>query len=102
MDRRIFGLETKYGVTCTYRGQRRLSPDEVARDVFRRVVSWGRSRFVFLRNVARVSGDVGPHPGGAALGCASLDDLVGQGRAGERIRAGLLIDAGKRLHADAE
>ena len=26
MDRRIFGLETEYGVTCTYRGQRRLSP----------------------------------------------------------------------------
>ena len=29
MERRIFGLETEYGVTCTYRGQRRLSPDEV-------------------------------------------------------------------------
>src|SRR2546428_1378375 len=37
MDRRIFGLETEYGVTCTYRGQRRLSPDEVARYLFRRV-----------------------------------------------------------------
>ena len=31
MDRRIFGLENEYGVTCTLRGQRRLSPDEVAR-----------------------------------------------------------------------
>ena len=31
MDRRIFGVETEYGVTCTLRGQRRLSPDEVAR-----------------------------------------------------------------------
>ena len=31
MDRRIFGLETEYGVTCTYRGQRRLSPEEGAR-----------------------------------------------------------------------
>jgi hypothetical protein len=30
MDRRIFGLEIEYGVTCTFRGQRRLSPDEVA------------------------------------------------------------------------
>ena len=26
MDRRIFGLENEYGVTCTFRGQRRLSP----------------------------------------------------------------------------
>ena len=31
MDKRIFGIETEYGVTCTLRGQRRLSPDEVAR-----------------------------------------------------------------------
>ena len=43
MERRIFGLENEYGVTCTLRGQRRLSPDEVARYLFRRVVSWGRS-----------------------------------------------------------
>ncbi len=37
MERRIFGLENEYGVTCTLRGQRRLSPDEVARYLFRRV-----------------------------------------------------------------
>src|SRR5262245_29592384 len=43
LDRRILGLENEYGVTCTFRGQRRLSPDEVARYLFRRVVSWGRS-----------------------------------------------------------
>ena len=42
VDRRIFGVENEYGVTCTLRGQRRLSPDEVARYLFRRVVSWGR------------------------------------------------------------
>ncbi len=44
VERRIFGLENEYGVTCTLRGQRRLSPDEVARYLFRRVVSWGRSQ----------------------------------------------------------
>ena len=53
MERRIFGLENEYGVTCTLRGQRRLSPDEVARYLFRRVVSWGRSSNVFLQNGAR-------------------------------------------------
>ena len=26
MQRRIFGIENEYGVTCTLRGQRRLSP----------------------------------------------------------------------------
>ncbi len=54
MDRRIFGVETQYGVTCAVRGQRRLSSDEVARYLFRRVVSWGRSSNVFLRNGARL------------------------------------------------
>ena len=62
MERRIFGLENEYGVTCTLRGQRRLSPDEVARYLFRRVVSWGRSSNVFLANGARLYLDVGSHP----------------------------------------
>jgi proteasome accessory factor A len=48
VQRRIFGIENEYGVTCTFHGQRRLSPDEVARYLFRRVVSWGRSSNVFL------------------------------------------------------
>ena len=62
MDRRIFGIETEYGVTCTFRGSGALSPDEVARYLFRRVVSWGRSSNVFLRNGARLYLDVGSHP----------------------------------------
>src|SRR6266508_1572906 len=98
MDRRIFGLETEYGVTCTYRGQRRLSPDEVARYLFRRVVSWGRSSNVFLRNGARLYLDVGSHPEYATPECDSVNDLVVHDRAGERILEGLLVDAEKRLH----
>ena len=43
VEHRIFGLESEFGVTFSYRGQRRLSPDEVARHLFRRVVHWGRS-----------------------------------------------------------
>src|SRR5581483_6713650 len=98
MDRRIFGLETEYGVTCTYRGQRRLSPDEVARYLFRRVVSWGRSSNVFLRNGARLYLDVGSHPEYATPECDSVTYLVVHDRAGERILEGLLVDAEKRLH----
>ena len=54
MQRRIFGIENEYGVTCTSAGQRRLSPDEVARYLFRKVVSWGRSSNVFLGNGSRL------------------------------------------------
>ena len=98
MDRRIFGIETEYGVTCTFHGQRRLSPDEVARYLFRRVVSWGRSSNVFLRNGARLYLDVGSHPEYATPECDDLIQLVTHDRAGERILEGLLIDAQRRLN----
>ena len=41
MERRIFGLENEYGITFTLRGERRLSPDEVAR-------YWPRGGAVFI------------------------------------------------------
>src|SRR5438046_6851539 len=100
MDRRIFGLETEYGVTCTYRGQRRLAPDEVARSLFRKVVSWGRSSNVFLRNGARLYLDVGSHPEYATPECDDVRQLVVHDRAGERILEGLMVDAERRLHEE--
>lgn len=97
MQRRIFGIETEYGVTCVLRGQRRLSPDEVARYLFRRVVSWGRSSNVFLENGARLYLDVGSHPEYATPECDSLYDVVAHDRAGERILEGLVESAERRL-----
>ncbi|MEI2641389.1 MAG: Pup--protein ligase [Candidatus Nanopelagicales bacterium] len=97
MSRRIFGIETEYGVTCTFQGQRRLSPDEVARYLFRRVVSWGRSSNVFLRNGSRLYLDVGSHPEYATAECDDLVQLVTHDKAGERILEGLQIDAEQRL-----
>jgi proteasome accessory factor A len=100
VDRRIFGVETEYGVTCTFNGQRRLSPDEVARYLFRRVVSWGRSSNVFLKNGARLYLDVGSHPEYATPECDSITDLVTHDKAGERILEGLLVDADRRLREE--
>src|SRR5213594_1643019 len=97
MQRRIFGIENEYGVTCTFHGHRRLSPDEVARYLFRRVVSWGRSSNVFLRNGARLYLDVGSHPEYATAECDNLAQLVTHDRAGERVLEDLLIDAEQRL-----
>ena len=98
VHKRIFGIENEYGVTCTFHGQRRLSPDEVARYLFRRVVSWGRSSNVFLRNGARLYLDVGSHPEYATPECDGLPSLVAHDKAGERILEGLVLDAEKRLH----
>ncbi|MEL6890684.1 MAG: Pup--protein ligase [Actinomycetota bacterium] len=97
MDRRIFGLENEYGVTCTLRGQRRLSPDEVARYLFRRVVSWGRSSNVFLQNGARLYLDVGSHPEYATPECDSIYDVVVHDKAGEQILEELVESAEQRL-----
>ncbi|MPZ74280.1 MAG: Pup--protein ligase, partial [Nitriliruptorales bacterium] len=100
MERRIFGIEVEYGVTCTFRGQRRLSPDEVARYLFRRVVSWGRSSNVFLENGARLYLDVGSHPEYATPECDSVRAVVTHDKAGERILEGLVEQAEQRLHEE--
>src|SRR5512145_1878413 len=97
MERRIFGLENEYGITVTLRGQRRLSPDEAARYLFRRVVSWGRSSNVFLANGARLYLDVGSHPEYATPECDSILDLVTHDKAGERVLEQLLVAASQQL-----
>ncbi|MEI2764441.1 MAG: Pup--protein ligase [Dermatophilaceae bacterium] len=100
MQRRIFGIETEYGVTCTQDGQRRLTPDEVSRYLFRKVVAWGRSSNVFLSNGSRLYLDVGSHPEYATPECDSVRDLVVHDKAGERILEGLAEDAQQRLREE--
>ena len=100
MERRIYGLENEYGVTCTLRGQRRLSPDEVSRYLFRKVVSWGRSSNVFLENGSRLYLDVGSHPEYATAECDSIYDVVVQDKAGERILENLVGSAEERLREE--
>jgi proteasome accessory factor A len=94
VDRRIFGLETGYGVTCTFRGGRRLSPDEVAGYLSGRVLQGG-SGSVLLRNGARLG--FGSRPEYATPECDKVLDLVAHDKAGERVLEDLLGDAGRRL-----
>ena len=96
-SRRIYGLENEYGIMCTLKGQRRLSPDEVARYLFRKVVTWGRSSNVFLPNGSRLYLDVGSHPEYATAECDLILDAVAQDRAGEYILNDLRIAAEERL-----
>ena len=97
MERRIYGIETEYGITCTLRGQRRLTPDEVARYLFRKVVTWGRSSNVFLENGARLYLDVGSHPEYATPECDSIYEAVVHDKAGERRIEDLTVSAEERL-----
>lgn len=97
MLRRIYGIETEYGVTYSLRGQRRLSPDEVSRFLFRKVVAWGRSSNVFLENGSRLYLDVGSHPEYATAECDQLTDVVAQDKAGEAILRELVSHAQAQL-----
>src|SRR5277367_3302757 len=100
VEKRIFGIENEYGVTFTLRGQRRLSPDEVARYLFRRVVSWGRSSNVFLENGARLYLDVGSHPEYATPECDDIAELVAHDKAGEWILSSLVEGAEARMREE--
>jgi len=100
VDRRIFGVETEYGVTCTVGGQPRLSPEEVTRYLLRRVVTWGRSSNVFLRNGARLYLNGAGHLEYATPECDNVVDLVAHDKAGEQILEGLAVDAGRRLRQE--
>ena len=97
MDRRIMGIETEFGVNATFRSASRLSPEEVARYLFRKVVAWGRSSNVFLVNGSRLYLDVGSHPEYATAECTDLLDLVAHDKAGELIVQDLADDAEQRL-----
>jgi len=97
VDKRILGLDSEYGVTCVFRGQPRLSPDEVARDLFRRVVSGDRSSDVLLRNGARLRLEVASHPEYATPECDNVLDLIAHDKAAERILEELGVGAQSRL-----
>jgi len=93
MKRRIFGLENEYGLTCTLNGQRRLSPDNVARYLFEKVIPGARNANVFLENGARLYLDTGFHPEYATPECDDITELVIHDKAGERIVEDLLHQA---------
>ncbi len=100
MKRRIMGLENEYGLTCTLNGQRRLSPDNVARYLFEKVIPGARNANVFLENGARLYLDTGFHPEYATPECDDIMDLCVHDKAGERIVEDLLHQAEKRLRED--
>jgi len=83
--RRIIGLETEYGISCTVDGRRGLPTEDVARRMFRDVVAWGRTSNVFLENGARLYLDVGSHPEYATPECSSALEAVVHERAGDRL-----------------
>ena len=94
------GVETEFGVAA-YDGSRQvLTPEEVARYLFRPVVAQHRSSNVFTANASRLYLDVGSHPECATAECDSLSQLLAYDKAGERIFHRLSQQCDKALRND--
>lgn len=100
VDRRIIGVETEFGVHYSHPGSRPLTPEEVARYLFRPVVEWGRSSNVFIPNGSRLYLDVGSHPEYATAECSTLDELIATDKAGEIIMQRLIDSATASMRED--
>ena len=97
--RRVFGVETEYGLVGRRAGDRgtRLSGGEAAQWLFTPIEREHASSNVFLRNGGRLYLDVGSHPEYATAECATVDDLLVHERAGDE----LVTRLARRAEADA-
>ncbi|MCQ9325341.1 proteasome accessory factor PafA2 family protein, partial [Staphylococcus aureus] len=82
MERRIFGIETEFGIRYIPKGLGPLGPEEAARKLFKPIVDTWRSSNVFLPNGGRLYLDVGSHPEYATAETASIRDALIQDKAG--------------------
>lgn len=100
MERRIFGIETEFGIRYIPRGMGPLGPEEAARKLFKPVVDAWRSSNVFLPNGGRLYLDVGSHPEYATAETATLRDLLIHDKAGEYLFNDLVNQAQDHLEAE--
>lgn len=96
--RRVFGIETEYGLTAASpSGGAPMDAEHAARQLFEPLLHQGRSSNLFLRNGGRLYLDVGAHPEYATAECDRLEDLLEQDRAGASMLADLAVQADAAL-----
>lgn len=102
MDRRIYGLESEYGLICTpeRRGGKALSIQNAVMYLFREIISGRMYPDVFLENGARFYQDIGCHPEYATPECDDVHELVTHDKAGERIIERLSATAERKMRID--
>lgn len=102
MRRRVFGIETEYGLTAIspQTQQPVMDAEQAARYLFSSVTQQGRTANLFLRNGGRLYLDVGSHPEYATAECDRIIDLLCQVRAGESILINLATQAQSALQRD--
>lgn len=98
--RRIMGVETEFGLTATRDGAPVLRPEEIARYLFRPVVTQYKSTNIFTENAARLYLDVGAHPEYATAECDSLTQLLNHDKAGELLFNDMAVQAQEALASE--
>ncbi|MDO4613522.1 MAG: proteasome accessory factor PafA2 family protein [Actinomycetaceae bacterium] len=99
MKRRVFGIETEYGIACVgpQGAKPPLDAEHAARELFTPVLARHRSTNVFTVNGGRLYLDVGAHPEYATAECSTIRELIAQDAAGSRILASLAAQATRRM-----
>jgi proteasome accessory factor A len=85
LQKRIYGVETEYGIIFTPEGRKTLPVEKAIRFLFERLITTEHFLNVFLENGARFYQDTGCHPEYATPECASPRQLIVFDKAGERI-----------------
>ena len=85
MQKRIFGVETEYGIIFTPEGRKTLPVEKAIRFLFEKLITTEHFLNVFLENGARFYQDTGCHPEYATPECASPRQLIVYDKAGERV-----------------
>ena len=96
MKKRIYGLESEYGIIFTTDGKKTLPVEKAVRYLFEKLDTMEGFLNVFFDNGAKFYLDTGYHPEYATPECASLKDVIRFDKAGERIIEDLLHFAERR------
>ncbi len=97
MQKRIYGIETEYGIIFTPEGRKTLPVEKAIRFLFEKLITTEHFLNVFLENGARFYQDTGCHPEYATPECASPRQLIVYDKAGERILEDLQLYAEEKI-----
>ena len=100
MQKRIYGIETEYGIIFTPEGRKTLPVEKAIRFLFEKLITTEHFLNVFLENGARFYQDTGCHPEYATPECASPGQLIVYDKAGERILEDLQIYAEEKIREE--
>jgi len=100
VQKRIYGIETEYGIIFTPDGRKTLPVEKAIRFLFEKLITTEHFLNVFLENGARFYQDTGCHPEYATPECSSPKQVAIYDQAGERILEDLQLYAEEKIREE--